>query len=45
MAGYWLVDCESIERAVEIAARFPDARHWGVEVRPLLGPGGAADAL
>ncbi|MEO3762669.1 YciI family protein [Streptomyces sp. B8F3] len=45
MAGYWLIDCESMDRAVEIAARFPDARHWGVEVRPVLGLGGAADEL
>ncbi|GGR86983.1 hypothetical protein GCM10010252_27120 [Streptomyces aureoverticillatus] len=45
MAGYRLIDCESMDRAVEIAARFPDARHWGVEVRPVLGFGGAADEL
>ena len=36
MAGYFLVDCETPERAEEIAARFPDARHGGVEIRPVM---------
>jgi hypothetical protein len=40
MVGYCIVDCETEERAVEIAARWPDARLWGMEVRPLLSPGG-----
>jgi hypothetical protein len=40
MVGYCVVDCETQERAVEIAARWPDARLWGMEVRPLLSPGG-----
>lgn len=36
LAGFYLVDCESPERAVQIAARVPDAV-WGlVEVRPVL---------
>ena len=38
MVGYCIVDCDSIERATEIAARWPDARLWGMEVRPVLGP-------
>jgi hypothetical protein len=36
MAGYFVVDCATPERAEEIAARFPDARFAGVEVRPLM---------
>jgi hypothetical protein len=36
LAGYFVVDCESPERAVEIAARFPDARFDAVEVRPIM---------
>jgi hypothetical protein len=36
LAGYFLVDCESIDRAAEIAARFPDARFAAVEVRPVM---------
>jgi hypothetical protein len=36
LAGYVVVDCDSLERAVEIAARFPDARFAAVEVRPIM---------
>jgi hypothetical protein len=35
-AGYVMVDCESEERAVEIAARWPDAQYFAMEVRPLM---------
>jgi hypothetical protein len=35
LAGYDVVECESMERALEIAARIPDARICGVEVRPI----------
>ena len=31
-----MVDCDSPERATEIAARFPDARFAAVEVRPIM---------
>ncbi|MEU8801841.1 YciI family protein [Spirillospora sp. NPDC048819] len=40
LAGYFVVDCDSPERAAEIAARFPDARFAGVEVRPIMGMSG-----
>jgi hypothetical protein len=36
LAGYVLVDCESIERATEIAARLPAAGSGVVEVRPIM---------
>ncbi|MEV8636705.1 YciI family protein [Streptosporangium sp. NPDC051023] len=38
MGGYYLVDCESTERAVELASQIPDARVDGlaVEVRPVM---------
>jgi hypothetical protein len=36
LAGYYLVDCESVDRAVEIAARIPDARWERVEVRAAM---------
>ena len=36
LAGYCMVDCESPERAIEIAARWPDARFWAMEVRPVM---------
>lgn len=40
LAGYIVVDCESPERAAEIAARFPDARFAAVEVRPIMDSSG-----
>ncbi|MDT5026214.1 MAG: hypothetical protein QOE61_2640 [Micromonosporaceae bacterium] len=36
LAGYYLVDCESRERAIELAAMIPDARFNAMEVRPLM---------
>lgn len=40
IVGYCIVDCESLDRAVEIATRWPDARLWGMEVRPILSSDG-----
>jgi hypothetical protein len=34
-AGYLLVDCETPERATEIAASWPDARYFAMEVRAV----------
>ena len=36
LAGFYLVDVASRERAIEIAARIPEAAIGGVEVRPVL---------
>jgi len=36
LAGFYLVECDSIERAIEYAARVPDAQFTDVEVRPVL---------
>ncbi|MFC4588600.1 YciI family protein [Sphaerisporangium corydalis] len=36
MAGYLVVDCETPERANEIASRIPDAHFATVEVRPIM---------
>jgi hypothetical protein len=35
-AGYCLFDCETLERATEIAARWPDAHYAAVELRPVM---------
>jgi hypothetical protein len=35
-AGYLLVDCESEQRAIDIAARWPDAKWFAMEVRVVL---------
>lgn len=40
MAGLFLVDCATSERAEQIAARFPEARFSAVEVRPVMGSSG-----
>jgi hypothetical protein len=40
LAGWYLVDCESRERAVELAASIPDARLSALEVRPVMTQGG-----
>ena len=36
LAGFYLLECESMERAVELAARVPDALTGSVEVRPIF---------
>lgn len=36
LAGYVVLDCDSPERAAEIAASLPDARFTAVEVRPIM---------
>ncbi|MEV4625966.1 YciI family protein [Micromonospora sp. NPDC049523] len=40
LAGYVVVDCESPQRAAEIAARMPDARFAAVEVHPIMDTSG-----
>ncbi|ONI81003.1 hypothetical protein ALI144C_20775 [Actinosynnema sp. ALI-1.44] len=36
LAGFYLVDCENIDRAIEHAARLPEAELGLVEVRPVV---------
>lgn len=40
MGGYLIVECESPERAAEIAARWPNARFCAMEVRPIMDTAG-----
>jgi hypothetical protein len=40
LAGVCIFECETLERATEIAARWPDARLTGVELRPLMSEAG-----
>jgi hypothetical protein len=40
LAGFFLLECESMDRAVEIAGRVPEAELDLVEVRPVLELGG-----
>lgn len=36
LAGFYLLECDSMERAVEVAARLPEAELGLIEVRPVL---------
>jgi hypothetical protein len=38
--GYLIIDCESPERATEIAALWPNARFTAMEVRPIMDTSG-----
>jgi hypothetical protein len=38
LAGFYVVDCDTIERACAHAARLPEAAYTHVEVRPLWDP-------
>jgi hypothetical protein len=40
LAGYCIRDIASLERSEEIAARWPDAQHWGMEIPALMHGGG-----
>jgi len=47
LGGYYLIDTETLDEALEWAARIPSAQSGSIEVRPLYGPaatGVAADA-
>ena len=35
LGGYFLLECESMEEALDWAARIPGAEHGAVEVRPV----------
>ena len=37
LGGFYLIDCDSEERAVEVAARIPEAQLGLVEQRPVMG--------
>jgi hypothetical protein len=36
LGGYFLVECDSIDEAVEYAALIPTAKYGSIEVRPLV---------
>jgi hypothetical protein len=40
LAGFYVLDCESLERAAEIVQNDPAARVWGVEIRPVMAEAG-----
>jgi hypothetical protein len=46
LGGFYMIDCESKERAIELAALIPDAKieGLGVEVRPVMFSDGTLEA-
>jgi hypothetical protein len=42
LGGYLLLECETLERATEIAARWPLLPSGAIELRPLMGGSGDA---
>jgi hypothetical protein len=40
LAGYYVLDCDSIERAAELVAKDPAARVWAIELRPVMDTAG-----
>ena len=36
MGGFYILDCKDLDEALDYAARIPDAKTAGVEVRPVM---------
>jgi len=36
LAGFYLVECDTVDEAIGYAARMPDAKYLAVEVRPVM---------
>lgn len=36
IGGYFIVDCDDLDQAIEVASRIPVAQTGSVEIRPLL---------
>jgi hypothetical protein len=41
LGGYYLLECDNLDQAIEWASKIPAARYGSIEVRPLMqfGPG------
>src|SRR5262245_41190852 len=35
LGGFYLIECENLDDAIEIAAKIPDAKGGSIEVRPI----------
>jgi hypothetical protein len=44
LGGYYIVDVETLDEAIECAAKIPSARVGSIEVRPLVGVRAEAQA-
>ena len=36
LAGIYILDCKTLDEAIELAAKIPDALHGSIEIRPLM---------
>ena len=36
LGGYYVLDCENLDQALEYAAKIPSAEFGSIEVRPLM---------
>ena len=35
IGGYYVIECQDLDEAIEVASKIPDAAHGTVEVRPI----------
>ncbi len=36
LGGFYLLQCQDLDEAIEVAAKIPDARGGSIEIRPIL---------
>jgi hypothetical protein len=36
LGGYYMLDCDNLDEAIEIAGKIPGARHGSIEIRPVM---------
>jgi hypothetical protein len=36
LGGYYVVECNDLDEAIEVAAKIPGARHGSIEIRPVM---------
>ncbi|WMS87931.1 YciI family protein [Pleionea litopenaei] len=36
LGGYYLLECQSLDEAIELASRIPSAQYGSIEVRPIM---------
>jgi hypothetical protein len=36
LGGYFLLDCDNLDEAIELAAKIPTAQHGSIELRPVI---------
>jgi len=35
MGGFYLIECDDLDQAIEVASKIPSAQHGSIEVRPI----------